>query len=81
MTKFEVFQDASGDWRFRMRASNGEIVLSSESYTAKHSALAGINSIKANAHRAEVVMIEEEPKAERKKEPKAEVEEKPTEES
>ena len=35
-----VYQDASGEWRWRARARNGEIVAdSSESYTRQHDAM------------------------------------------
>ena len=37
--KGELFQDATGEWRWRLRARNGEIVAQSEGYTRKESAL------------------------------------------
>ncbi len=42
MYKFEVYQDKAGEYRFRFRASNGEIMFSSEGYSAKASALKSI---------------------------------------
>ncbi|MGG7464900.1 MULTISPECIES: YegP family protein [unclassified Plantibacter] len=53
--KFEVFQDKSGGYRFNLKASNGEIIASSESYVAKASALKGIESVRKNAADAEIV--------------------------
>jgi uncharacterized protein YegP (UPF0339 family) len=47
--KFEVFRDKSGQFRFRLKAGNGETVLSSEGYTSKSAALNGVESVKGNA--------------------------------
>jgi uncharacterized protein len=53
--KFELYQDKSGEYRFRLKAGNGEIIAtSSESYKTKASALNGIDSIKRNAAEANV---------------------------
>jgi uncharacterized protein YegP (UPF0339 family) len=53
--KFELFQDKSGGFRFNLLASNGQIVASSESYTTRRAAEAGIESVKKNAPDAPVV--------------------------
>ncbi|MEC9343726.1 MAG: YegP family protein [Pseudomonadota bacterium] len=53
--KFEVYKDKKGESRFRFRASNGEIMFSSEGYKAKASAMKAIESIKKNAPDADVV--------------------------
>lgn len=53
--KFEVYTDKSGEYRFRLKARNGEIIATSESYKAKPSCLNGIESVKKNAPDAEVV--------------------------
>ena len=47
--KFEVFADKAGKTRFRLKARNGEIIATGESYKAKASCLNGIDSIKRNA--------------------------------
>ncbi|MCB9603884.1 MAG: YegP family protein [Sandaracinus sp.] len=47
--KFEVYKDKAGEFRFRLKAGNGEIIASSEGYTTKASCLKGIESVKANA--------------------------------
>ena len=48
--KFELYEDKSGEYRFRLKAGNGEVIAtSSESYKTKASALNGIDSIKRNA--------------------------------
>lgn len=48
MGKFEVYKDKSGQYRFRLKASNGEIIAGSEAYKQKDSALNGIRSVKEN---------------------------------
>jgi len=56
---FEVFKDNAGEFRFRLKAPNGEIIAKSEGYTRKNSCLNGIESVKRNAPIAEVVETEE----------------------
>lgn len=46
---FEIYKDKAGEFRFRLKASNGEIVLASEGYKAKASCKKGIESVKKNA--------------------------------
>jgi len=52
--KFEVYKDASGQFRFRLRTANNEIIAVSEAYTAKASCMNGIESVKTNAPIAEI---------------------------
>lgn len=47
--KFELYNDARGEFRFRLNAGNGEIVLASEGYKAISGAENGIESVKKNA--------------------------------
>ena len=56
--KFEVYTDKAGEFRFRLKARNGEIIATSEGYKAKAGCLNGIESIKKNAPEAEVVEAE-----------------------
>ena len=56
--KYEIFTDKEGKFRFRLRASNGEIICASQGYTAKTNARTGIESIAENAPDAEVVFAE-----------------------
>ena len=56
--KFEVYVDKAGEYRFRLKASNGQIIATGEGYKAKKSCLNGINSIKKNAPEAKVVKVE-----------------------
>ena len=53
--KFEVYTDKAGEFRFRLKARNGEIIATGEGYKAKPSCLNGIDSIRRNAPEAEVV--------------------------
>ena len=52
--KYEVYLDKAGEFRFRLKARNGEIVASSEGYKAKASCMNGIDSIKNHAPEAVV---------------------------
>jgi len=54
--KFQMYQDKAGQYRFRLRARNGEIIAISENYTAKAGCLNGIESVKKNATEAEITM-------------------------
>ena len=53
--KFEMYQDKAGEYRFRLKARNGEIIGVSEGYTTKASCENGIESVKKNALDAEIV--------------------------
>lgn len=52
--KFEMYEDKGGEFRFRLKARNGEIIGTSEGYTAKAGCLNGIESVKKNAAEAEI---------------------------
>lgn len=47
--KFEVYKDKAGEFRFRLKAGNGQTVLASEGYKSKASALSAVESVKKNA--------------------------------
>jgi uncharacterized protein YegP (UPF0339 family) len=51
--KFEVYRDRAGEYRVRFKY-NAEVMLSSEGYTNKSSALAAIESVKKNAPDADI---------------------------
>jgi len=53
--KFELYTDKSGEYRFRLKAGNGEVIATSEGYSSKSAALGGIESVRRNASDAEVV--------------------------
>ena len=56
--KFEVYTDKAGEFRFRLKASNGQIIAVSEGYKAMASCMNGIESVKKNAVDAPVVEAE-----------------------
>lgn len=45
---FELYTDKAGEFRFRLKAGNGQCILASEGYKAKRSALSGIDSVRRN---------------------------------
>lgn len=50
MAKFEMYKDKAGEYRWRLKASNGQVIASSgEGYTTKASCQNGIDSVKKNA--------------------------------
>ena len=53
--KFEMYADKAGEFRFRLKAKNGQIIAVSEGYTSKAGCENGIASVKKNAAEAEVV--------------------------
>ena len=52
--KFELFKDAGGKFRFRLKAGNGQVIASSEAYNTKRAAQGGIQSVKSHAPGAPV---------------------------
>jgi len=57
--KFEVYKDAAGKFRFRLRAPNNEIIAVGEAYESKAGCMNGIASVKENAPKAEIVEVTE----------------------
>ena len=53
--KFEVYLDKAGEYRFRLKAANGQIIATSEGYKQLSGCLSGIESVKKNAPDAELV--------------------------
>ncbi len=53
--KFELYQDKAGEFRFRLKATNGQIIAVSEGYKAMSSCKNGVESVKKNAPDAEIV--------------------------
>ena len=47
--KFELYADKGGEFRFRLKAGNGQIILASEGYKSKASAMNGIESVRKNS--------------------------------
>ncbi len=54
MGKFEIYKDSQGEFRWRLRAANGEVIANGEGYTSKDGCVNGIESVKKNAPSAEI---------------------------
>ena len=54
MAKFEIYKDRKGEFRWRLRANNNQVIASGEGYTTKAACKNGIASVKKNAGRAKV---------------------------
>jgi uncharacterized protein YegP (UPF0339 family) len=57
--KFEIFIDRKKQYRFHLKASNGEIIAASEAYETKVACIKGIKSIQKNAPTAAIIDPEE----------------------
>ena len=71
--KFVVYHDKSKKFRFRLIATNGEIIAVGEAYESKASCLKGIKSIQKNAPVAAIIDETEKKEAAKKEAPKKEV--------
>ena len=49
MAKFVITVRKNGEFQFNLKASNGEVILTSEGYTTKSACLNGVESVKKNA--------------------------------
>jgi uncharacterized protein YegP (UPF0339 family) len=75
--RFELFEDRAGQFRWRLRHRNGNVIADSgEGYTRKHNAQKGMQSVRRNALGAELLLLEHEelPEPEAEFEPVEEVE-------
>lgn len=55
---FELWVDKAGEYRFNLKAGNGQVIATSQGYSSKANALNGIESVKKNAPDAEIVEVE-----------------------
>ena len=55
--KFEVYKDKKGEFRFRLVAANGQTIATGQGYASKKSCLNGIESVKKNAPKADIVEV------------------------
>jgi uncharacterized protein YegP (UPF0339 family) len=55
--KFEVYTDKAGEYRFRLKAPNGEIIAIGEGYKTKKSCINGIQSVKKNVLKPKIVEL------------------------
>ncbi|HVW64704.1 MAG TPA: YegP family protein [Nitrosospira sp.] len=47
--KFEIYKDKAGEFRFRLKAANGQTILASEGYKARSGCANGVESVRKNA--------------------------------
>lgn len=52
--RYELYENAGGEWQFRLKAANGEIIAVSEAYSSKSAAMHGIESVRNNARTTRV---------------------------
>ena len=57
VSRFEIFRDSQGLWRFRLRAANHKIVCQSEGYTSRRGCLNGIDSVKRCSGGADITEL------------------------
>ncbi len=53
--KFEVYSDKAGRFRFRLKASNGQVVATGEAYETKAAANDGCEAVQRAANGAKIV--------------------------
>ncbi|MGW5575790.1 YegP family protein [Nocardia thailandica] len=53
--KFEIFADAAGKFRWRLKAGNGEVIAASQAYESRDGAKKGITSVQNSAPGATIV--------------------------
>jgi len=54
MAKFEIYKDKKGEFRWKLRADNNQIIASGEGYTSKAGCKNGIESVRKNAPKATI---------------------------
>ena len=52
--KFEIYTDSRGEFRFRLKAGNGEVVATGESYKTRDGVIKGVDAVKRAAVEAEI---------------------------
>ena len=57
--KFEIYADKKGEFRFRLRARNGQNIAASEGYTTMKACLNGIESVRKNAADGTIERVKE----------------------
>ena len=56
---FECYEDAAGQWRWRLVHANGNIIADSgEGYASRQKCKQGLSSVKTNAPDADVVTVD-----------------------
>ena len=55
--KFELYKDKKGEFRFRLKAANGQNILASEGYKTRASAAKGIESVRKNSQNPDRLVV------------------------
>lgn len=55
ISKFEIYKDSTGKYRFRLKAANNEIIAVSEAYESRTSCENGVRAVQSSASKAEIV--------------------------
>ena len=56
--KFELYKDKAGEFRFRLKATNGQIIATSEGYKSIYGCKNGIESVRRNSVEPKIVVVE-----------------------
>ena len=56
--KFEVYTDKAGEFRFRLKATNGQIIATSEGYKSIYGCKNGVESVRRNSVEPKIVVVE-----------------------
>lgn len=62
---FEIYKDKKGEYRFRLKAKNGEIIAVGEGYTTKQNCLKGVESVRKAATGATIMDMDNQSKEEK----------------
>ncbi|PKL17048.1 MAG: hypothetical protein CVV49_13145 [Spirochaetae bacterium HGW-Spirochaetae-5] len=62
--KFEVYKDKAGKFRYRLKAGNGQIILTGEAYSSKSACIEGVESVKKNSQKDSAFEVYEDKKGE-----------------
>lgn len=65
---FEIYKDKKGEYRFRLKAKNGEVIAVGEGYTTKQNCLKGVESVRKAATGATILDMDIESKKNDKEE-------------
>lgn len=57
--KFELYTDKAGEFRFRLKAPNGQVIAASEGYVKKDGCKNGIESVRKNAADSPIILPED----------------------
>ena len=56
--KFELYKDKAGEFRFRLKATNGQIIATSEGYKSIYGCINGVESVRRNSVEPKIVVVE-----------------------